>query len=210
MFFQHKRCSLPSSCSIRQRSPRPSRIRHLASASAVSAMCNPRHSGACPAASIVHANRNRPETEPRRKRTEMTFSIYALVDPRDSKTRYIGQTCNPKRRFHDHCSDLRKQARRPFKAWLAELKGAGLKPVMVVMQQNILTRAESVGAETYWIRHFVELGAPLFNLVGRVRKPRPKVNNTWASHLKRSRAAFRMHALRRAKWDVDHPTNGKT
>jgi hypothetical protein len=101
----------------------------------------------------------------------MTYNIYALIDPRDSLIRYIGQSRQePKVRLHGHCSG---NTNPKVTAWIAELKLAGFKPVIVPMQQ-VPTLAEAVGAETYWIRFFqAQQGAKLLNYQKTTRPPKP-------------------------------------
>ncbi len=92
------------------------------------------------------------------------YSIYALIDPRDSEIRYVGQTRQaPARRLAEHCvCSGHSQANRKVHAWIAELKLAGQRPVIVVMQQ-VPTWGESMTQEKHWIRHFLSLGSKLLN-----------------------------------------------
>jgi len=59
----------------------------------------------------------------------VTVHIYRLVDPRDGSTKYIGQTVNMAQRLQGHlnqsCFNNIKKG-----AWIAELRAAGLSPLM--------------------------------------------------------------------------------
>jgi predicted GIY-YIG superfamily endonuclease len=86
------------------------------------------------------------------------YHVYALVDPRDSKTRYIGVTKSPKSRFDNHCYGSTQSTRK----WAKDLKALGLRPVMIVLQL-CPTPQQAALAEEYWIRHFFGLKAALLN-----------------------------------------------
>jgi hypothetical protein len=78
---------------------------------------------------------------------ETTF-IYALMDPRDKRVRYVGKADNPRRRLHRHLSSRAKCHRTH---WLTQLKDAGLKPIL-----NIL-REVPYAEWTYWEQYFIQL-----------------------------------------------------
>lgn len=67
------------------------------------------------------------------KRRRGVFFIYALLDPRDNKVRYIGSTKNPKYRYLRHFT-------RPINplvdVWIRELKELNLKPLMVTLAEE--------------------------------------------------------------------------
>jgi predicted GIY-YIG superfamily endonuclease len=88
------------------------------------------------------------------------YVIYALVDPRDNTTRYVGMTSNLYERFLSHLSCNGDNYRRD--AWIQELKAANL---MVIMQtlETVTNEAEVGMREAYWIHHFLHLYAPLYN-----------------------------------------------
>lgn len=87
--------------------------------------------------------------------------IYTLSDPRDGTVRYVGRTTNIYQRFYGHYSKsgggtLRKQK------WIIELRRLGLSPIMEIIEEvnwpnNLKER------EKYWIRTYLEQGAPLLN-----------------------------------------------
>lgn len=87
------------------------------------------------------------------------FYIYILIDPRDNRIRYVGQTSNIKLRYQKHCK--RQQQKNHRGNWLSLLHSLDLKPIMEVIEEC----SESVWAdrETYWIKYYRELGCDLVN-----------------------------------------------
>lgn len=86
--------------------------------------------------------------------------IYGLVDPRDGQLRYVGQTvCGLRTRMSRHLADRSRSHRAN---WIGLLRGLGLKPQMVVIQEfaddELLSQAE-----IHWIAYFKALGFPLVN-----------------------------------------------
>lgn len=122
------------------------------------------------------------------------FYIYALVDPRDSQTRYIGVTSNPTQRLRRHIKAHKSEAKKK-NTWVSELKMAGVRPVQIILQQ-VPTQVEADGAEAYWIRHFRDLGAKLLNVQRGTRLPNPPALSPVQLHNKRSLAASKAHARR--------------
>jgi hypothetical protein len=116
----------------------------------------------------------------------MKYCIYALVDPRDLRVRYIGQTYNPKRRQYRHCCLTSSSASKLVKAWVRELRNLDLTPQLVVFQQ-VDIRAEALRVEAHWIRQFLAEGAALLNRVGRPKRKK----------LPRREAAFKAWDTRR-------------
>lgn len=62
-----------------------------------------------------------------------THYVYALTDPRDGAARYIGRTCDPKRRLTQHCAPERL-AQSPKADWIRELRGLGLRPRLRILE----------------------------------------------------------------------------
>lgn len=87
--------------------------------------------------------------------------IYILVDPRDRRVRYVGQSLDPWTRRLGHHS-LRLP---PFKnrkdAWCMELREAGLRPRMILI--GSVDERESDSAEVSAIRFYRECGCDLLN-----------------------------------------------
>lgn len=84
------------------------------------------------------------------------IAIYVLTDPRDNTVRYVGKSNDPARRLTEHeASNL---------PWLAELRNAGLAPVMRIMDRASLEEWER--AEQYWIAFYSRHGKLLNTEVG--------------------------------------------
>lgn len=65
-----------------------------------------------------------------------TGTVYALIDPRDGKPRYIGQTKRPlAERLSGHLGSTRTQPR--VRAWVAELRAAGLRPRIIPLREGV-------------------------------------------------------------------------
>jgi len=82
--------------------------------------------------------------------------IYALVDPRDNKVRYVGQTTRaPQTRFLEHLngglncnpSDATRKDR-----WIGQLGRLNLRPIMRVLEQPPLGALDA--RERYWQRWY--------------------------------------------------------
>lgn len=87
--------------------------------------------------------------------------IYALVDPRDNRIRYIGKTVNIKKRYEQHLywftgTNPRKER------WIQNLKDKGLKPELDVIEE--CDRSSWIEREKYWIAHYREVYPDLTNI----------------------------------------------
>lgn len=88
-----------------------------------------------------------------------TGTVYALVDPRDNETRYIGATVKPlTARLDGH---FRRPARR-VREWISELEVAGLSPLIVPVGENVPV-AELPAAEEAEITRIIAAGGSLLN-----------------------------------------------
>jgi len=91
---------------------------------------------------------------------DSTVYIYALIDPRDERVRYVGQAVNPARRFRKHLTDKRFSNRK--RAWIDELILLEKEPIMEVIEE---CQKGTVGErEQYWITHFRDLHPDLLNI----------------------------------------------
>jgi hypothetical protein len=90
------------------------------------------------------------------------YTIYALIDPRDGKVRYVGLTDNVYARFLQHIRCDGTNARKD--AWIQELKAANVMLQMTTLQSVEDLKAASA-REIYWIHHFLSLGILLYNNV---------------------------------------------
>lgn len=60
--------------------------------------------------------------------------IYSLNDPRDGRVRYVGRAARPDRRFATHLARPHSPA---LRAWAAELRDLGLRPVLNILGDGI-------------------------------------------------------------------------
>lgn len=85
--------------------------------------------------------------------------IYALIDPRTGRVRYIGKTNQkPQSRLRAHINERAKCHRCN---WIAELKREGFEPQITVIE--VCGRWPWQETERYWIRMFLLSGAKLTN-----------------------------------------------
>lgn len=89
----------------------------------------------------------------------MTWTVYALLDPRDAEIRYIGMTKNYARRIYKH---LTLQGSGDRINWLSELADIGLKAFPIVLE-NCETWSEADKAESFYFVEGLREGAPLLN-----------------------------------------------
>ncbi len=88
-------------------------------------------------------------------------TIYALIDPRDGSTRYIGQTLKPlDRRLAEHLGSASSGAKKI--AWLNELESLGLQPTISALES--VTTSEADAVEARLMREYKDKGAPLTNM----------------------------------------------
>lgn len=93
-----------------------------------------------------------------------TYTVYALIDPRDNSVRYVGITERPiNKRLAGHL--LGNDGNKTKIAWISELDRLGISPIIRPLEQ-IKGRKETLEREQYWIQHFLSLGAPLTNIMG--------------------------------------------
>jgi len=87
--------------------------------------------------------------------------IYALVDPRDKRVRYIGKTNDVTRRLEQHFYSM--DGNSPHKErWIASLKSKGLKPIIEVVEE--CTEENWIEREQFWIAKYREKYNDLTNL----------------------------------------------
>ena len=102
-------------------------------------------------------------TPHRRRRSRRSVSglgiVYALVDPRDSETRYIGETV---RSLADRLAGHMNSRVPRIRAWIAELREAGLKPLIIPLRADVPI-GELVEAEREEITRIVAAGGVLLN-----------------------------------------------
>jgi hypothetical protein len=136
--------------------------------------CQERGAGSIPAllarasgvtASTLNPRRHTLPAQPRRTKGTMSPSpwiIYALVDPRDGRVRYVGKTCDTKMRLKGHMGYCVRSAHLPVSRWAQRLKADRLRPVMVPIETGT---SEDWGlVEAKWIAAARCAGCDLLNL----------------------------------------------
>lgn len=89
--------------------------------------------------------------------------IYALLDPRTGKLRYIGKTINPRARLNQHCSPVHCRNHKAHSThWCLGLLQQGLRPVYRTLE---ICPAGTPWwlREQWWIATCKRLGCPLLN-----------------------------------------------
>jgi predicted GIY-YIG superfamily endonuclease len=89
-----------------------------------------------------------------------TYSIYALGHPSEKTLHYVGMTTNPTKRYKQH---LRASSSRSLSQWIQQLATQGLKPIMLLFEENIPDEQTAREREKYWIAFFAKNNHPLEN-----------------------------------------------
>lgn len=127
------------------------------------------------------------------------WTIYALVDPRTSQIRYVGQTQNhPEIRLDGHLH--KPDDNRAKQAWFDELRRLSLKPLVVVLEYaaNLF---EALELEREWIRRGNRATWPLLN--GR-NNPTPRQHRPHRAVVVSADTMTRWHSVVTA-WFASHP-----
>lgn len=96
-----------------------------------------------------------------------SVAIYALIDPRDARPHYVGQSINPKKRLRQHLAGTSgaappgEESYQTPKRWLCELVSQGFRPSLRILE--IVSRVDADQAERYWILRLRTEGEPLTN-----------------------------------------------
>jgi predicted GIY-YIG superfamily endonuclease len=91
--------------------------------------------------------------------------VYFLVDPRIGKVRYIGITCDPKRRLREHRNDAVNPKRKhwPVHYWITKLTAEGVTPKMILAEE-VADVVDAGYRERELIALYRQSGARLLNL----------------------------------------------
>jgi DNA-binding XRE family transcriptional regulator len=99
-------------------------------------------------------------------RANQTYQIYALIDPRDNTTRYVGMSRNAQRRLFQHL--LGDRGNEQKNTWLLELLKEGIYPILRILEtidaEEVEAYAIACEREQYWISECLLLGMPLLNI----------------------------------------------
>lgn len=90
-----------------------------------------------------------------------TWNVYGLMDPRDGAIHYVGKELQGTARTRVHMSPGTEG--RAKKAWIAELKAAGRRYKVVILNQVRGGPQRAVEAEARWIAFGRKQGWPLTN-----------------------------------------------
>lgn len=88
-------------------------------------------------------------------------AIYGLVDPRDRKVFYVGQTTDVYKRFIEHISCSSGNLARNVR--IMELRALNLMVIMEVFEL-VDDKLKANDREAYWIKHFEQSQHPLTNI----------------------------------------------
>ena|SRR5689334_11780084 len=93
---------------------------------------------------------------------QKSYQIYALIDPRDKTTRYVGISNDALARLAEHLYEIEN----PKRAWLFDLKQRGLQPGVEILEtvtsdEDVISLA--LEREEYWMQRFLDAGARLTN-----------------------------------------------
>lgn len=88
----------------------------------------------------------------------VTYSVYAIVDPRSSRVFYIGQTAE----FALRCSQHLESGDTIAGLLIQEMSAAGRQPNFVVLEE-CTSRRRALMAEIFWMDLFASRGASLAN-----------------------------------------------
>jgi hypothetical protein len=92
---------------------------------------------------------------------EILCFIYALVDPRDGRIRYVGKAKNIQERVKRHFKDRRTNQQRV--AWFVELSVLGLTPEIKILE-SVQEGHSWLEAEVRWITEMRANGCELLNI----------------------------------------------
>ena len=93
-------------------------------------------------------------------RSDVTWYVYTLTDPRTNEVRYVGWTTNLSRRFREHIAEP-KRYRTHKSNWIRSILADGQRPTLTVVETGIGEGWEAV--ERKWIAHYRAEGCKLTN-----------------------------------------------
>lgn len=122
----------------------------------------------------------------------LKYTVYELVDSLDGIPRYVGITCDPKRRGKYHIQW--DEETNPAKAkWVKERKKQGYPPIMQLIETTD-DQAQAQTRERYWIAEYFYRGYPLLNA-----RSLPTMTDTILKQMRNSLGATQEQVLRRTR-----------
>lgn len=105
--------------------------------------------------------KNSPASKFKLKQPDSNSCIYALIDPRDNKIKYIGLTTTGFSRIATHYNAKKKENTRKVN-WVNKLKSLNLCFTVEYLQYcNSVEELKT--AEKYWIKYYKSIGVDLLN-----------------------------------------------
>lgn len=112
-----------------------------------------------------------PKHTANRKPIQSTSYIYALIDPRDDKVFYVGQSVNPEGRYFAHCGDGRyfyeypeRLGTEPGKLkWerIYYILKDGKRPTLKILEEVAVE--DATAREVYWFNFYRKQGCEMLN-----------------------------------------------
>jgi predicted GIY-YIG superfamily endonuclease len=93
-----------------------------------------------------------------------TYTVYALIDPRDQAIRYVGISYDVYQRMRQHSRCEGNNAAK--NAWIQELQREQLMFIMRALEK-VETLEAALEREQAWIKHLLRQGVKLTNIAGR-------------------------------------------
>jgi hypothetical protein len=95
-----------------------------------------------------------------KRRPKDFATVYELIDPRNEKFRYVGQTITPADRYHAHINNALSGGGRKGD-WLNEIIKANLLPRMIELE--VVPILDARNAEIRWVKRRLREGFVLMN-----------------------------------------------
>ncbi|MDE2021216.1 MAG: GIY-YIG nuclease family protein [Patescibacteria group bacterium] len=125
---------------------------------------------------------------------EETHFIYALIDPRDDRVRYIGSTVDPASRLQGHLSNPHGE----MFEWILSLRIEGLRPKLITLTEAA-GYFEASEVEAKYISEYEQHYGPLLNLRHTEAYGRKTRLETMGSNWWRGIREARMQELKKSK-----------
>lgn len=90
------------------------------------------------------------------------YCVYLIIDPRNNKTFFVGQTDNIEQRQRNHLESASLSAKRAVRIKIAQLLSQGVDPAFYIVQR-CGSETEAIKAETEWVKKCVSRGDDLCN-----------------------------------------------